>query len=215
VIGVVGDIRVRGLERTSEPQMYMPSWDVGESPLDFYDPKDHVVRTSGSPAAVLPALREIIRSVKPQQPISDVMTLSDLLASQTDDRRAQVRVLVALAILALILAGLGIHGLLAYTVAQQRHEIAVRLALGADANRIARGVVRTAMTTVLLGLVPGIVIAVAGAGSVRAMLFGVPTVDIPTLVVTVAVCLVVSFTGAWAPVRRAVRVSPVAAMRSE
>jgi ABC-type antimicrobial peptide transport system permease subunit len=149
------------------------------------------------------------------QPISDVMMLSDLLATQTAPRRAQVRVLVALAIVALLLAGVGIHGLLAYTVAQQCHEIAIRLALGAEPARIARRIVRDGVMIVLLGLVPGLLAAFVAAGSMRALLFGVPTLDPATILLTLTICIAMSITGAWVPARRAVRVSPMAVMRAE
>lgn len=215
VIGVVGDIVVRGLERRSEPQMYLPSSHFGDSPLQFHDAKTLVVRTIGSPYDLLPAVREIVRRVDPDQPISEVMTLTELLVNQTADRRAQVRVLAALAVVALLLAGVGIHGLLAYTVAQRRHDIAIRLALGAEPSRIARRVVRDGMVLVLLGVVPGLLLALAAAGSLRALLFGVPTVDPPTLLVTLAVCVAMSLTGALLPALRAVRVSPMSIMRSE
>jgi putative ABC transport system permease protein len=215
VVGLVGDIRVRGLERTSEPQLYLPSYRVNDSFLTAYDPKDLVIRTSGSDMALLPALRDIIRRIDAMQPISDVMMLSDLLATQTAPRRAQVRVLVALAIVALLLAGVGIHGLLAYTVAQQCHEIAIRLALGAEPARIARRIVRDGVMIVLLGLVPGLLAAFVAAGSMRALLFGVPTLDPATILLTLTICIAMSITGAWVPARRAVRVSPMAVMRAE
>jgi predicted permease len=215
VVGVVGDIRVRGLERPSEPQMYLPSSHIGDTPLSFHDPKDLVIRTSGRELALLPAVRDIIRSVEPEQPVSDIMTMSNVVATQTAPRRAQARVLGALAAIALLLAGLGIHGLLAFTVAQQRHDIAVRLALGAEPARIARSVVRRAMAVVLLGLLPGLLIAVAAARSMRALLFGVPAIDPVTILVTVLVCAAMSLTGAWLPAVRATRVSPISAMRAE
>jgi predicted permease len=214
VVGVVGDIRVRGLERSSEPQMYVPSMHVNDSFLTIYDPKDLVIRASGPLTTLLPAVRDIIRRVDPDQPISDVMTLADLLAQQTAPRRAQVRVLAALAALALLLAGLGIHGLLAYTVAQQRHDIAVRLALGAAPARMARRVVRDAMMIMLIGIIPGLLLALAAASSMRAMLFGVPPLDPATFALAVAVCAIMAITGAWLPARRAVRISPMSVMRS-
>ena len=215
VVGVVGDILVRGLERTSEPQMYLPSAHIGDTPLAFHDPKDLVVRTTGRELALVPAVREIVRTVDPDQPISDVMTLSDILATQTAPRRAQANVLAALAAVALLLAGIGIHGLLAFTVAQQRHDIAVRLALGAEPARIARSVVRTAVVIVLFGLVPGLLGAFMAGNSMRALLFGVPTLDLVTIGITLAVCAAMSLTGALVPALRAVRVSPMSVMRAE
>ena len=215
VVGVVGDIRVRGLERTSEPQMYLPSSHIGDTPLAFHDPKDLVIRAPGRELALLPGVRDIVRSVDPNQPISDVMTLSDLLAMQTAPRRAQVNVLAALAVVALILAGLGIHGLLAYTVAQRRRDIAVLLALGAEPTRIARGILRNAMAIMLLGVVPGLLVALVAGNAMRSLLFGVPPIDPVTILLTLAVCIGMSLTGAWVPALRAIRVSPMHAMREE
>ena len=211
VVGVVGDIKVRGLERTSEPQLYLPT----SRSSGFHDPKDMVVRTTGAPMSLLPAVREIVRRADPEQPISDVSTLADLLDSQTASRAAQVDVLVALAAVALLLAGLGIYGLLAYTVAQMRREIGVRLALGAEPNRIARGIVWNGLSIVLVGLIPGLFAAWAAGRSMNALLFGVEPADPTTIVITVGLCLLMAFTGALLPALRAVRVSPMTVMRSE
>ncbi|MEX2282442.1 MAG: ABC transporter permease [Gemmatimonadota bacterium] len=211
VIGVVRDIKVRGLERTSEPQLYLPT----SRSQGFHDPKDLAIRTSGSPLALLPAVREVVRRVDPEQPISDVMTISDLLALQTASRAAQVQVLIALAAVALLLAGLGIYGLLAYTVAQMRREIGVRLALGAEPGRIARGIVWNGMSLVLLGMIPGLFAAWAAGRSMNALLFGVQPADPATIVTTIGLCIGMALLGALVPALHAVRVSPMSVMRSE
>jgi putative ABC transport system permease protein len=215
VVGVVGDILVRGLERTSEPQMYLTTSRSPDSNLAIYDPKALVIRTSGPPMALLPQVREIVRSVDPDQPISDVMTLDDLLANQTAPRRAQVRVLGALAAVALLLAGLGLHGLLAYTVAQRGREIGLRLALGENPSRIARRIILDGVRLVVLGLVPGLIIAYVAARYMSSILFGVSPGDPATIGAAVALCLVTALIGAALPTLRAVRVSPLTAMQSE
>lgn len=215
VVGVVGEVRVRGLERASEPQMYMPSSDIGDTPLAFHDPKELVIRTSGNEHALLPAVREIVRRADPGQPISDVTTLAAIVSDQTAQRRAQIRLLAALATLAIVLAALGIHGLLAYTVAQRRQEIAVRLALGARPGRIARAILGNGVRLVVVGVIPGLLIAAAAGYALRTMLFGVPPIDPVTIVVALAVCLAVAITGAGIPALRAVRVSPLNALREE
>jgi predicted permease len=215
VVGVVGDIKVRGLERSSEPQLYLPSSKVPETPLTAFDPKDLVIRTTGSETAIMPAVRQIVRRIDPDQPISDVMTATELLSLQTASRRAQVNVLVALAAVALLLAGLGIYGLLAYTVSQRRNEIGLRLALGAKPNQIARGVVWDGVSIVILGLIPGLLVAFWAARSMSALLFGVQPDDPSTMIVTAGLCIIVSITGALVPAMRAVRVSPMSVMRSE
>jgi predicted permease len=215
VVGVVGDVRVRGLERTSEPQMYLPASRMPTGPLTAYDPKDLVIRSSAPPLTLLPAVRRIVRSVDPDQPISDVITLSELLAHQTETRRAQVNVLGALAVVAMLLTGLGINGLLAYTVAQRRREIGVRLALGAEPRRIARGVVWDGVRLVLIGIVPGLLVAYWAARFINALLFGIPPADATTIAATIGLCLGTALLGALIPAMRAVRVSPLTVMQAE
>jgi predicted permease len=215
VIGVVGDIKVRGLERTNEPQLYVSASMVPEGMLTAYDPKDLVIRTNGPTMELMPALREIVRAADPDQPISDVMTLHDLLDNQAAPRLAQVRVLGSLAAVALLVAGLGIYGLLAYSVAQQRQEIGVRLALGAQPQRIARVVVWNGMSIVALGMIPGLLLALLAGRAMSSMLFGVEPSDTMTLSVTIALCVVMAGAGALVPALRAVRVSPMTVMRAE
>jgi ABC-type antimicrobial peptide transport system permease subunit len=160
-------------------------------------------------------VREIIRRADPDQPISDVMTLDEVLALQTASRAAQARVLFALAAVALLLAGLGIYGLLSYSVAQKRREIGVRLALGAEPGRIARGIVWDGLSIVLLGMIPGLFAAWAAGRSMNALLFGVQPADPATIVTTVGLCICMALLGALVPALRAVRVSPMSVMRSE
>jgi predicted permease len=213
VVGVVGDIKVRGLERTSEPQLYLPSSDVPDTVLTAFDPQELVIRANGSVTSLVPAVREIIRAVDADQPISHVMTGDELLDTQTAERRAQVQVLAALAGVALLLAALGIYGLLAYTIEQRRHEIGLRLALGAEPARIARRVVWQSLMVVLLGLIPGLGAALAAGRSMKNLLFGVPPGDPVTFFATVSVCVIVSVFGALVPAIRAVRVSPMSILR--
>jgi putative ABC transport system permease protein len=215
VVGVAGDIKVRGLERISEPQMYLPSSIAPDSPLTAFDPQDLVIRASGSETSLLSSVREVVRRVDPEQPVSHVMTGAELLTSQTAARQAQVQVLVALAAVALLLAGLGIYGLLAYTVAQRRNEIGLRLALGAAPGRIARRIVWDAVVLVGIGLIPGLAIAIVTGRAMTALLFGIQPSDPGTLAATVGMCLLVSFVGALVPALRALRVSPMTVMRSE
>jgi predicted permease len=215
VVGVVGDIMVRGLERTSEPQMYLPTTRIPEGPLTFYDPKELVIRTESPPAALVPVVREIIGRVDPDQPVSNVSTLAELLATQTAPRWAQIRVLAALAAVALVLSGLGLHGLLSYLVTARQREIGVRLALGAEPGRIARRVVWDGISLVLIGLVPGLLLAFAAGRSLGALLFGVPPGDPATILVAVGLCLTMAVTGALLPARRAVGVDPISVLRSE
>jgi ABC-type antimicrobial peptide transport system permease subunit len=179
------------------------------------DPKDLVIRYSARTTALLPAVREIVRAADPEQPIADVRSLEDVVAGETSTRRAQIRVLAALAGIALLLAGVGIYGLLAYTVSQRSREIGVRLALGAEPRTVARMIVSQGMKLALVGLVPGIAVAYAAARAMRALLFGIGPGDPTTILGAVAVVLVMTFAGALVPALRAVRVNPMLVLRSE
>jgi ABC-type antimicrobial peptide transport system permease subunit len=129
IVGVVGNIRVRGLERSSEPQVYLSYQQQPDDSFVFYVPKDLVIRASGDPLLLVPAVRRIIRDADPQQPVSNVRTLDEIVAADTAPRSVQVRIIGVFAALALLLAGIGIHGLLSFTVSARSPEFAVRVAL--------------------------------------------------------------------------------------
>jgi putative ABC transport system permease protein len=215
VVGVVGDIRVRGLERNSEPQMYLPAAQAAEGFPPNFDPKDLVIRHSGQGDALVSAVRQIVRAADPEQPISDVRTMDEVLAGDTATRRAQLQVLGVLAAVAVLLAGVGIYGLLAYTVSQRSQEIGVRLALGADPARVGRMIVADGMRLALIGIVPGVPGAYAAARGMSALLFGVAPSDPATFATAVGLALLMTFAGSVVPALRAVRVTPMSVLRAE
>jgi putative ABC transport system permease protein len=215
VVGVVGDVRVRGLERNSEPQMYLPAPQAPDGFPAIFDPKDLVIRHSGQREALMSAVRQIVRTADPEQPISDVRTMDDVLARDTASRRAQLQVLGVLAAVAVLLSGVGIYGLLAYTVSQRSHEIGVRLALGADPSRVGRMIFADGMRLALFGIVPGVLGAYAAARGMSALLFGVAPGDPATFATGVAVALLMTFAGSLMPAVRAVRVSPMSVLRAD
>ena len=136
-MGVVGDVKVRGLERRSEPQVYLPNRQQPEDAMGWYTPQDLAVRHAGDAAALVPALRRIVARADPSSPSRTCARSRRSWTTQTAPRRVQVRVLAGFAALAVLLAGVGIHGLLAFTVASRAQEIGVRRALGARASDIA------------------------------------------------------------------------------
>ena len=215
VVGVVGDIRVRGLERTSEPQMYLPAAQVADGAFAPYDPKELVIRHSGQDAALMPAIRQIVRAADPEQPISDVRTLDAVVAGETAPRRAQLQVLGTLALLAVLLSAVGMHGLLAYTVAQRTQEIGVRLALGAVPSSVARMILSDGMRLAALGILLGVPSAYAAARAMRGLLFGVEPADPATIAAAVGVVVLMAVAGSLVPAVRALRVGPIAAMRAD
>ena len=215
VVGVVGDVRVRGLERNSEPQIYLPAPQVAEESPSTFDPKDLVIRHSGQGEALVSAIRQIVRAADPEQPISDVRAMDEVLAGDTATRHAQLQVLGVLAAVAVLLSGVGIYGLLAYTVSQRSQEIGVRLALGADPSRVGRMIFADGMRLALFGIVPGVLGAYAAARGMSALLFGVAPSDPATFAAGVGVALLMTFAGSLVPALRAVRVTPMSVLRAE
>lgn len=213
VVGVVGDVRVRGLERESEPQVYLPHRQVPDGGLAFYAPKDLVVRTDLPPGALLPALRRIVGAVDPGQPLTDVRTIAEVVAGETAERRTQLGALVVLATTALLLAAIGLQGLLAYVVSLRTREIGVRLALGARRGGIAASVVGRGIAMTALGAVPGIFLSWGAGRALAAMLLGVEPGDPGVLLVAVAVVFATALAGSALPALRALRIDPVQAMR--
>jgi|HubBroStandDraft_3_1064219.scaffolds.fasta_scaffold06391_4 predicted permease len=215
VAGVVGDVRVRGVEQTSEPQVYLPYLQVEDGSLPGYAPKDLVLRTSVSTASLLPAVRRIVREVAPEQPISDVRTLAEVVAGDTASRAVQVRVLAVFAAVAFLLAAVGIHGLLAFAVSQRTREIGVRRALGAPAGEIVKMVTRQGVATAALGVGAGVALAYAAGRSMQALLAGVDPADAPTFAAAAVLGLVMTVSGTLVPSLRALRVDPLSVVREE
>ena len=216
IVGVVGDVKTRGLERTSEPQVYIPARQPPEGGLGgLYVPKDLVIRAPTQGLAIVPAVRQAVRRADPDQPIADVRMMRDVIDGQFATRNAQIRILGALAVLALVLSAVGIHGLLAFTVAQRGREIGVRLALGAAPRSVAGRVVGDAARMALFGVVPGVIGAYLAARTMSALLFGVDPGDPWTLGAAALVCLATAVVAALRPAMRAARVDPISALKSD
>ena len=215
VVGVVGDVRVRGLERESEPQVYLPSPQVPDGGLAFYVPKDLVVRASTGLASIVPVVRAAVRRADPEQPLSDVRLMTDIVERQMTSRDTQVAVLVAFAAVALLLALVGIHSLLAYVVAARTREIGVRIALGATRGQVLALVGRRAAGLAALGAGAGLIVAYAVSRSFQALLAGISAADVSTYVTAVAAAAGITLLGSVGPAWRAMRVDPVDAMRTE
>jgi ABC-type antimicrobial peptide transport system permease subunit len=171
--------------------------------------------TPVTPEALVAAVRQIVRAADPEQPISDVRTMDEVLGRDTASRRAQLQVLGAFALVAVMLSAVGMYGLLAYAVSQRSQEIGVRLALGAEPSRVGRMIFADGMRLALLGLVPGVGGAYVAARGMSALLFGVSPGDPATFATAVGVALLMTFAGSLVPALRAVRVSPMSALRTE
>jgi ABC-type antimicrobial peptide transport system permease subunit len=210
----VGDIRVRGIERTSEPQVYLPAGQQGENQL-FYVPKDLVLHASAPASSLLPAIREIVRRADPLLPVSDVRSLADVVDLETAPRKVQLRILGGFAATALLLAGIGIHGLLAFTVSRRAREIGVRMALGAMSGDILRMVLRRGLLLAAFGVIPGAALAYAAGRAMESLLAGVRPSDPATFAAAIGLSFAMTVAGSLLPALRAVRVDPMSVIRTE
>ncbi len=215
IVGVVGDVRVRGPERVAEPQVYLPYRQVDDQSFPFFTPKDIAIRGTIAPGALVPELRRIVRAADPEQPVSNIETMGAIVTKQTESRTVQVRVLVAFAVAALILAAIGIHGLLAFSVSQRRHEIGVRMALGAEPSRIVRSIVRQSAVLGLAGVVPGAALGYAGGRAMESLLLGIAPTDGLTFGVAAVLCSAMTLAGSLIPAFRAVQVPPADVFRAD
>jgi predicted permease len=215
VVGVAGDVRVRGLERPSEPQVYLPYKQVKDGNIIWYAPKDLAIRCTVGMENLLPAVRRIIAEADPQQPISDVRMLSELVDDQTAPRRIQVRVLGGFALIAIFLAGIGIHGLLSFTVANRSQEIGVRMAVGAQAGDILAMVLRESAWLAMAGTAVGVALAWAAGRALQSVLVGVQPLDLATWATAIVLVVCMTLAGSFVPALRAVRVDPLSAIRAE
>jgi predicted permease len=215
VVGVVRDIRVRGLERTSEPQVYLSYQQVPDGYFPIYAPKDLVVHSSQPMEQVLPAIRQIIRNIDPEQPVSNVRTVAEVVAGQTESRAVQMRVLSIFTAVAVLLAGLGIYGLLSFAVAMRQQEFGIRMALGAQQLHIFRVVLRQGALLAAAGVLPGLLLAYLAARLLQSLLAGVNPADAWTFSSAAVLCMVMALLGTLVPALRAVRADPAAVMRAE
>ncbi|HXT18661.1 MAG TPA: ABC transporter permease [Gemmatimonadaceae bacterium] len=215
VVGVVADVRVRGLEQTSEPQMYIPARQVEKGNLIGYVPQNLAIRCRCATTAIAGEIRRIVHDADPLQPVSDVRMLADIVAGETAPRVAQLRVLMILAAIALLLSGIGIHGLLSFTVARRTREIGVRVALGARSDEVLRMVLREGLVLSLLAILPGVIVAYWAARAMSSLLVGVSPSDPATFGLAVFLCAATTLIGCIRPAVRAARVDPVEALRAD
>jgi putative ABC transport system permease protein len=212
VVGVVADMQQIGLDVPAEAAWFMP---LDQVTTPFMWPRQLVVRTDGDPLALAPAVRRAIWDVDPNQPVSSLRALSEVLDSELDNRDTQLTLIGAFALVALVLAAVGLYGVLSYTVSQDTSEIGLRMALGAEQRTVIGSVVRTALGTAAVGIVVGLIAALILTETVASLLYGVSPTDPTTVVAVAGVLFVVAALAAFIPARRAASINPVTALRAE
>ncbi len=210
IVGVVGDVTLASLNGEFRPAIYLPLAQLPVGALTF------VVRSAGGePEAFSRSLAAVVREVDPNQPVSDIRTLDEVVSRSLLRPRVASAALGFFAAVALLLAAIGVYGVVAYGVSQRRAEFGVRLALGAQPADVVRLVLRQSMAMVLGGVAVGAVLAVPLSSSLRSLLFGVGPGDPLTLAAVIAVLVAAGVLASYVPARRGTRVDPVSALRAE
>jgi len=212
VVGVVGDVRQIGLDVPVEGAVYVPLDQIEGA---FMGPRHLIVRTDGDPLALAASVRSAIWAVDRDQPVSVVRAMSDVLNAELDNRNTQLTLVAAFAVLALVLSGVGLYGVLSYTVSQRTNEIGLRMALGAEPQTVVGAVVRSSLGTAMLGIAVGLIASYALTRMIAAFLYGVSPTDPATAAAVAGVLLVVAAVAAFVPARRAASVNPMTALRAE
>ncbi len=210
IVGVVGDVKHRGLDVESGPEFYI-SYLQAPQPAMYL-----VARTSlAEPAALASSIQSAVQQIDKDQPISDVRTMSQVLSETTAERRFSMLLLGIFALLALVLASVGIFGVMSYMVTQRTHEIGIRMALGARVSDVVRLIVGRGMTLVLIGVGVGLVGAFVVTRVMKGLLFGVSATDPLTFAGVSLVLSAVALLACLIPARKAARVDPMIALRNE
>jgi predicted permease len=209
IVGIVGHVKRNSLDRESSVQYYLPHRQL---------PTDSVtlaVRTTAEPESLAAAVRGIIQSADKELPVFSVTTMERMMANSTSQRRFATILLGIFALVSLILASVGLFGVMSYTVTQRTHEIGIRMALGAQTLDVLKLIVRQGMTLVLTGVVMGLMAAFGLTRLMKTLLFGISETDITTFVIIPLLLAGVAMLACYLPARRATKVDPLIALRSE
>jgi putative ABC transport system permease protein len=213
---VVGDVKHSGLDAETNPENYYHYLQIPPEAMNFAESSMAlVIRTSADPAAMTFSVRQELKTLDPSQPVFDVRSMRDLLQASLSQQRFRTFLIGMFASLALVLAALGLYGVVAYSVSQRTTELGVRVALGAQPGNILSLVVFRAVGLALIGLAIGVAISLAGSRLISRFLFGVSPADPITLGATSLVILLVALTAALVPALRACNIDPAIALRSE
>jgi len=209
IVGVVGDVHQDGLDAPVQPTMYLAYAQAPEGGMTV------VVRASGDAALLTSAVRDAVRAVDPTIPVYDVSTMQEQVSRSILAQRLSGSMIGVFALMALVLATVGVYGLIAYSVAERQHEIGIRLALGAQGQDVRRLVVGQGVRLTLTGVAIGVVGATLIGRSLRSMLYGVSAVHVPTLLAVSVILVSVAVFASWIPARRAARTDLLGALRGE
>ena len=209
IVGVVRDVKNSGLKEAGEPTYYLPAAQVPLQDMML------LVRTSSEPTAIISSVQRAVWTIDPNQAISDVKTMEQVISDSVAQPRFNMFLMVMFGVLALLLAVVGIYGLLSYAVTQRKQELGIRMALGANRVDVLKLVLRQGMTLALLGEAVGLIGALALTRVMRGLLFGIGPFDAGTFVTVAIATTLVALAACYIPARRATKVDPLVALRYE
>jgi putative ABC transport system permease protein len=209
IVGVAGDVRHDGLDEPPQPTIFLPFAQHTDGGMTL------VVKSSGDPGAATAAVRDAVKAADPTIPVYDISTMHEQVSKSILAQRLSGGMIAVFAAMALVLAMVGVYGLIAYSVAERRHEIGIRLALGAQGGDVRRLVVGQGVRLTMTGVILGLAGAVGIGRVLRGLLFGVTPVHLPTLFAVSAILVSVALVASWIPARRAARTDVLDALRGD
>jgi putative ABC transport system permease protein len=209
IIGVVGNNKHMGMDAEAEPMAFWPHPELANSNMTI------AIRTKGEPLSVAAAARNVIRNIDPEQPLGEISTMNALMAKSIAKSRFNATLLAVFSLVALVMAAVGIYGVISYTVQLRTHEIGVRMALGAQRADVLRLIVKQGIALGLIGVGVGLVAAFALTRLVASLLFEVTATDKTTFGLVATGLFLVTLIACYLPARRATRVNPLVALRYE
>jgi putative ABC transport system permease protein len=207
IVGVVANVREDGVNKEIAPVIYACGY------LRFWPDSDFVVRTAGDPAGMTNSVRQEIRAIEPSRPVYAVQPLTDVMAGTLAQDRFRIVLLSLFSTMALMLAAVGLYGVMAYMVAERTKEIGVRLALGARPGQILSTILYSGGKLTMAGAIAGMLLAVLTMRLVSSLLYGVHAFDTLTYLATIMVLIAVAFLACLIPARHATAIDPVQALR--
>jgi putative ABC transport system permease protein len=209
IVGIVRNVKSSGLNAETDPAYYLPASQAPLADMTI------LVRTSGDPVAIVPGLRQAVWAIDPNQPIATVKTMEQIVSDSIAQPRLNMALMGLFGALALVLAAVGIYGLLSYAVTQRTQEMGIRMALGAQVSDVLGLVLKQGMMLALIGEAIGLAGAFALTRLIRGLLFGVTPTDATTFIAVVGVLTTIALLACYLPARRATKVDPLKALRYE
>jgi putative ABC transport system permease protein len=216
IVGVVPDVRHFGLAQSHAPELFMPMLQATPMHWQWLDRSMiALARTSGDPESAAGAIRQAVRTLDDQLPLYNLRSMEQLRAESTGNQRVGLALIGSFAAVALALASIGVYGVMAFMVAGRSREIGIRLALGAKPRHVRRMILRDGAALTAIGVVVGLIAALALTRMMEAQLFETPATDPVTFLTVAAVIAIAAMLACWVPARRTTRVDPVVALRAE